>query len=114
VQLSNLVPFFGCEVLNCRADSLEDSCLCSKLSNSGFQPISIFSLEILKLNKFVKLLIVFMGLFKFGQGRYPPFGNVTHSVVCLHPIFLIFSSPRRIWRSCAGNCNLFSMIAPSI
>jgi hypothetical protein len=75
---------YGWKDLNCRAETLVDFYLCGSLSNSGFLPICIFSLEIWNLNKFVKL---FMDLFEFGQGRYPPFGNVTHSVVCLQPIF---------------------------
>jgi hypothetical protein len=74
----------SCKDLNCRAETLVDFYLCGSLSNSGFLPICIIYVEIWNLSKFVKL---FMDLFEFGWGTYPPFGNVTHSVVCLQPIF---------------------------
>jgi hypothetical protein len=56
--LRSVVEFcysYGWEDLNCSVESLVDFYLCGSLSNSGFLPIWIFSLEIWNLNKFVNL-----------------------------------------------------------
>jgi hypothetical protein len=97
---------YGWKDLNCCAETLVDFYICGSLSNSGFLPICIFSLEIWNLNKFVKL---FMDLFEFGQGRYPPFGNVTKFCGMSPTNLLIFSSPRSYWRSTATQL-LFSVV----